>query len=412
MRIAMVSEHASPLAVVGGVDAGGQNVHVAALADALAALGHEVRVWTRADAPDLPRQVRLRSGVVVEHVPAGPAHELPKDDLPEHMPAFAGYLAGRWRTWRPDVVHAHFWMSGLASTEAAGPLGVPVVLTLHALGVVKRRHQGEQDTSPPAREEIEARLARGCAAVIATSREEVTELARLGMPRGRAVVVPCGVDTHLFSPVGRRHPAVPDDGRPRLLSIGRLVRRKGIDETVAALADLPGAELVVAGGAGRARQAHDPEAARLLRLADRVGVAGRVRMLGGVPREEIPALYRSVEVVVCAPWYEPFGMTAVEAMACGVPVVAAAVGGLRDSVVAGVTGLHVPPRRPDLLAAALRTLLADRVRRADYGVAGARRAAAHYAWPRVAVATLAVYERVLTSRAPAAVQDSRAEVDA
>ncbi|MGI8683242.1 MAG: glycosyltransferase, partial [Mycobacteriales bacterium] len=157
MRIAMVSEHASPLAVLGGVDTGGQNVHVAALAGALARLGHSVTVHTRRDDPDLPRRVQLRPGVTVDQVTAGPAREIPKDELLPYMAAFAADLRAQWESEleRPDVVHAHFWMSGLAALAAARPLHIPVVQTFHALGVVKRRQQGSKDTSPPQRLELE-----------------------------------------------------------------------------------------------------------------------------------------------------------------------------------------------------------------------------------------------------------------
>src|SRR3954464_5303978 len=139
MRIAMVSEHASPLAALGDVDAGGQNVHVAALSATLARLGHEVTVYTRRGGRDLPAEVEVE-GYRVVHVPAGPARHLPKDDLLPHMGAFGSFLSDHWSVDPPDVAHAHFWMSGLATSLAAHQTGVPVVQTFHALGVVKKRH--------------------------------------------------------------------------------------------------------------------------------------------------------------------------------------------------------------------------------------------------------------------------------
>src|SRR3954465_12031984 len=160
MKLAMVSEHASPLAVLGGVDAGGQNVHVAALASAIARQGVETVVHTRRDGTDLPRRIALSPGVTVDHVSAGPASPLPKDDLLPYMAEFAEDLSRQWKADRPDLVHAHFWMSGVAAMEAARPLGIPVVQTFHALGVVKRRHQGSKDTSPAERGAIEERLVR------------------------------------------------------------------------------------------------------------------------------------------------------------------------------------------------------------------------------------------------------------
>jgi glycosyltransferase involved in cell wall biosynthesis len=193
----------------------------------------------------------------------------------------------------------------------------------------------------------------------------------------------------MFRPDG---PAAPrPSGAARLLVVSRLVERKGIGDVVAAMAGLPGVELVVAGGPPATELAGDPEAARLAALAERVGVAGRVRLLGRVGRCDLPALYRSADLVVNIPWYEPFGIVPLEAMACGVPVVASAVGGLVDTVVDGVTGIHVPPRRPRVLAEAVAGLLADPERRAILGATGARRARRRYGWERIAGSTLEAY---------------------
>jgi len=394
MKVAMVSEHASPLAVLGGTDAGGQNVHVAALSAALARRGAEVVVHTRRDDPALPARVDAAPGVTVEHVDAGPAEPIPKDDLLPHMDEFAERLRRSLLADPPDVVHAHFWMSGRAALAAARPLGIPVVQTFHALGVVKRRHQGAKDTSPPTRRREEATLAREADRIVATCSDEVFELVRIGADLRRVAVVPCGVDLGMFRPDG---PAAPrPSGAARLLVVSRLVERKGIGDVIAAMARLPRVELVVAGGPPAAELAGIPEAARLAALAERVGVAGRVRLLGRVGRCDLPALYRSADLVVNVPWYEPFGIVPLEAMACGVPVVVSAVGGLVDTVVDDVTGIHVPPRRPGLLAAAVAALLADPERRATLAATGARRARRRYGWDRIAGSTLEVYAGLLT----------------
>jgi D-inositol-3-phosphate glycosyltransferase len=396
MRIAMVSEHASPLAVLGGVDAGGQNVHVAALAGALARRGDSVVVHTRRDAATLPRRVPLAPGVVVDHVTAGPAVGLPKDELLPYMEAFADDLRTQWAAERPDVVHAHFWMSGLAAQWAARDLGIPVAHTFHALGTVKRRHQGDKDTSPPERLELEAWIAAQVDRVVATCTDEVFELLRMGTDRRRITVIPCGVDLQRFTASGPAEPRPP--GVPRLVAACRLVERKGIGNAVTALAELPGAELHVAGGPDVAELEHDPEARRLRALATALGVEDRLVLRGRVGRDEMPALLRSADVVVCAPWYEPFGIVPLEAMACGAPVVATAVGGQIDSVVHGVTGVHVPPRDPAALAAALRDLLADDPRRAELGREGRRRAQRLYAFDRIAAATREVYDELTGAR--------------
>jgi glycosyltransferase involved in cell wall biosynthesis/phosphoheptose isomerase len=394
----MVSEHASPLAVLGGVDAGGQNVHVAALATALARQGAEVVVHTRRDDPGLPARVELAPRVTVHHVDAGPARELSKDRLLEHMPAFAEQLRACWRSERPDIAHAHFWMSGLAALAAASGTAVPVVQTFHALGVVKRRYQGDRDTSPPERVGVERRIVAEAEHIIATCTEELFELVRLGADHDRLTVVPCGVDLRRFVPRGPAEPRRP--GLRRLLCVGRLVERKGIGNVISALASVPGTELVVAGGPDAANLGADPEARRLCALAREHGVADRVDLRGRVSRDDLPALMRSADAVVCAPWYEPFGIVPLEAMACGVPVVASAVGGMIDSVVDEVTGLHVPPRDPDRLADALGALLDDAPRRRRLGTAGVRRARQLYDWDRVATATHEVYRELVARPRP------------
>jgi len=393
LRVALVSEHASPLAELGGPDAGGQNVYVAQLAGHLALRGHDVTVYTRRDAPDLPPEVRTAGGVKVVHVPAGPAARVPKDELIAFMPEFGSFLARHWRAARPDVVHAHFWMSGTAALCGARGLGVPVVQTYHALGTVKKRHQGTEDTSPPQRLEVEAAVGRTCRRVLATCADEVAELVAMGVARDRISVVPCGVDPRHFTPVGsgRR----PVSSPRRLLAVGRLVRRKGFDRAIRALAEVPDAELLVAGGPEADLLFAEPEAERLRKVAEEHGVADRVTLLGAVPHDRMPHLMSGADLVLSLPDYEPFGIVPIEAMACRTPVVATAVGGHLDTVVDGVTGALVAPDGEDhRLAEVIRTLLDDPERLARYGRAGRERVLAHYSWDRVADGVARVYSAV------------------
>jgi D-inositol-3-phosphate glycosyltransferase len=407
LRVAMISEHASPLAMLGGVDAGGQNTHVAELAMALAARGHEVRVYTRRDDPTLSDEVPLADGVVVEHVPAGPAEPVPKDDLLPFMGEFGRWLSARWSSgdFTPDVVHAHFWMSGLAALTATATSRIPVVVTFHALGSVKRRFQGDRDTSPQTRLGLERELGHLANRVVAQCAEEVEELSRMGVSRGSIDLVPSGVNTDRFTPTG---PRAERSGRPRILSVGRMVERKGFADLIQALRLVPDAELVLIGGPPPAEVERDPVGSGLLRLAERRGVADRVRMVGPVPREDMPAWYRSADVVACAPWYEPFGLTPLEAMACGVPVVAYAVGGLAESVIDGVTGVLVPARDVRHLAAALRSVLSDEVRRMSYASAAVDRVSSRYTWERTAADIERVYASV--SREPVTAGGTLTEV--
>jgi glycosyltransferase involved in cell wall biosynthesis len=371
-----------------GVDTGGQNVYIASLAAALAGRGHEVTVHTRRTALTQPDRVFLGLGLTLEHVLAGPPVALPKDELLPYMPMFAAHLARRWAHRPPDVAHAHFWMSGLATLMAARDLGIPVVQTFHALGTVKRRWQGVSDTSPAGRIAIEADIGRRAHAVVATCHDEANELLRMGVPRNRIVVIPCGVDLELFCPAG---PVAPRESRQRVLSIDRIVPRKGLDTVLQAMREVPEAELLIVGGAPE-----DDEVVRLERMAHFYGLSDRVRLIGSVGRAEVPALMRSADVLVSVPWYEPFGMVPLEAMACGVPVVVSAVGGHLDTV-AGC-GMLVPPRRPRALTQALRDVLGHPQLRTSLATAGERRARFLYGWQQVVGRTESVYLDVLTGR--------------
>jgi glycosyltransferase involved in cell wall biosynthesis len=403
MKIGMISEHASPLATLGQADAGGQNVHVAALAQRLAADGHTVDVYTRRDDAALPERVPLTDGVDVVHVDAGPPERLPKDELLQWMQPFGDDLAARFTDpgVRPDVLHAHFWMSGLAALRATrrpdhdhyGPT-VPVVQTFHALGSVKRRYQGAADTSPTARLALEKTLCREVDLLVATCHDEVRELREMGATDDRIRVVPCGVDLGVFTPGTDRTHEVDDDRPLRLLSLGRLVERKDVATVIEALARIAGqgppVELLIAGGPPLADLDRDPEVRRLRGLAERVGVADRVRFLGAVTHDDVPGLLRGVDVVACTPWYEPFGIVPLEAAACGLPVIASAVGGMLDTVVHERTGLLVPPRDPAAVADAL-VRLADRRFRLRLGAAARVRAERRYGWAAVARQTFEAY---------------------
>ncbi|MGW4952180.1 glycosyltransferase [Streptomyces parvulus] len=405
MRIALVSAHASPLDVLGR-DAGGPNVYVARLAEQLAARGHDVTVHTRRDAPALPDRVVLPGGAVVEHVPAGPPVRLPADALAAHTAAFGAHLARAWARERPDVVHAHFWPSGTAAQVAVRPYGTPLVQTFHTLAAEERRRAGGDhpatDPGRPERAAAERRLARTCRHVLATSTDEADALVTLGVPARRVSVVPCGVDAEHFHPAAdtgrtpeRRH-------RHRLLACGPPVPGTGYDQAVRALAEVPDAELLVAGGPPAGAVADDPGARRLTALARRAGVADRVRLLGAVAPDDMPALLRSADLVLCTALHEPFGFVPLEAMACAVPVLATDAGAHRDCVADGTTGRLVAPGDPGALADAVRALLAEERLRRQYGRNARERVLRHHTWARVADAVERVYRLALPEPSPAA----------
>ncbi|HRO59900.1 MAG TPA: glycosyltransferase [Burkholderiaceae bacterium] len=401
MRIAMISEHASPLACLGGIDAGGQNVYVAQVARELARLGHQVDVLTRRDDPSSPPVVDFASGVRVVHVPAGPPSFVPKEDLLQYMPAFArtcrDILAG---VARYDVVHANFFMSGQVALSLKRWLGMPVVETFHALGLVRREHQGSADLFPPSRIGIERRIVRLSDALIAECPQDRSDLVRLYGARERKItMVPCGVDLSEFSPIARaaaRAALGLDPDEFIVLQLGRLVPRKGIDNVIRAMPLIgTGARVLVVGGdAADADETLTPEIARLRRVAADCGVGRSVMFTGHRSRKELRLYYAAADVFVTTPWYEPFGITPLEAMACARPVVGSAVGGIKYSVDDGVTGLLVPPRDPTALAAALLRLRRDPQWACEMGRAGRARVASQFTWSRVAAELARVYRRV------------------
>jgi glycosyltransferase involved in cell wall biosynthesis len=250
MRIALVAYDRSPLtqlAELGDPSFGAQAAGVSPLARALARLGHRITVYARRDSKALPGSAILAPGVTVEHVTAGPPTPLTAEQGTAHLAEFSGYLANRWRRSRPDVAHAYLWTSGLAALAGARDLGVPVVQTFGSLGAAEHRH-GVTDSPPAARIRLEAGIARSADVVLASSADELAELTRLGVPRARVRVVPCGVDLERFTPEG---PAAERNGRPRLLAAEPLTAARGLDVAVHALAEIPDAELVITGGPTR-----------------------------------------------------------------------------------------------------------------------------------------------------------------
>lgn len=410
LRIALISEHASPLAQAGGIDAGGQNIYVAHVARCLVAQGHRVDVLTRRDDATLPGVVEWQPRLRVLHLDAGPPEFVPKESLLQHMPAFAA-SAGRWFTHSRayDVQHANFFMSGWVGLALRRRFGVPLATTFHALGLVRREHQGDADQFPPERVAIERSVVHGSDRLIAECPQDAADLLRLYGARPEQIVsVPCGVDPGEFRP-GDRQRARARLGLGRhefiVLQLGRLVPRKGIDNVVRALALLPAALsarlVVVGGGSPEPDEAVTPEIGRLRALAASLGVAERVHFTGRRERHQLRDWYVAADVFVTTPWYEPFGITPLEAMACATPVIGSAVGGIAHTVVDGVTGFLVPPRDPEALAARLLFLQANPELAAVVGQAGVRRVRDAFTWERVGHLLAALYGRLQLERAAA-----------
>lgn len=377
MRIAIVSEHATPLAAPEAFGTGRRNSHVAGIAAALAALGHQVVVYTRRDHPHVPQRVHTADGYDVVHVPAGPATTMSVDDVLSYTGEFVQFLESAWGRGRPDVVHALGWLSGVAAVLGARKHRIPVALTYHALRSTQHGYQRADDSASAKRLVLERIVGHEAARVLALCQSEAQVVLGMGIDRTKLAVVPRGVDLDLFTP---GHLPFGRNPTRRIVSVGRLLPRKGFEDTIRALSQLNGVELVIAGAGAPNGQ----ELRRLRRLAAGRGIGNRVVFAGHVPHDELPALLRSADIMACTPRHVSSGGAALEAMACGVPVVATAVGGLVDSVVNGQTGVLVAPGRPDWIAKALKALLGDDPRRELLGLAARDRARARYSWQRVA----------------------------
>jgi len=414
MRIALVaSQSSSPRPH----DPAGQSQRVTSLAEALGRLGHQVTLYAPKGSPALPAKATLAPGVTVEHLPAGPGghdgsrHRPAGDEAGLDIPVFSDHLARRWRQEPPDVAHAHFWTSGLAALAGARGLNLPVVQTFHSLGALHadatHRPAGtsRRDSGPArrparasagnelARIRLEVCLARNANAVLATSSEQMTKLAGLGVPRESIRVVPWGVDTGRFAPEG---PVAKRNGRTRLLAVRQSADEPGLDTVIRALAEIPGAELLIAGGPSGSGPANQD----LAGLAGDLGVADRITFTGDVSRTHLPALLRSADLLLSGEWEDPSGTVTLQAMACGTPVAASTAGVVGDAIIDGTTGFLVPPGQPSMLARRIRHLFASPMQLEAFSIAAVDRARSRYSWDRIGRETVQAYERCLPHQFP------------
>ncbi|MBL0704723.1 D-inositol-3-phosphate glycosyltransferase [Sinomonas cellulolyticus] len=404
----MISLHTSPLEQPGAGDAGGMNVYVSQLARALAAGGLGVDIYTRATSAEQPETVPLADGVLVHHVEAGPLRRLAKEQMPPLVAEFAAGMLARIEGGEsavPRVVHSHYWVSGMAGLEVSRELGVPLVHTMHTMARVKNLHLAAGDVPEPSnRERGEQRLADEAARFTANTAMERDELVRhYGVDDDRIDVVSPGVDLDVFRPAFRGRSRMGRGVRAadfHVLFAGRIQRLKGPQVLVAAAAelrrrrpDIPLRVTVVGAPSGSAGLDLDL-------LAEAEGLGDRVRRLPPVPAAELAEWYRSADVVAMPSFSESFGLVALEAQACGTPVVAARVGGLTRAVCDGRTGFLVDGHEPSRWAAVLEQLHDDPETRWDLG-----RAASIYAerfgWEETAEGTRAAYRTALREQAPA-----------
>ncbi|MDB5933708.1 MAG: glycosyl transferase family 1 [Massilia sp.] len=410
-HIAIVSEHASPLAPPGSIDSGGQNVYVACLARELARSGYLVDIFTRRDAIGQRQLVQWRDNIRVIHVPAGPAHFVPKEQMLPYMDAFARFVTrfARRQGEPYDIVHANFFMSGMVARHLKQVLGIPFVITFHALGHVRRLAQGDADAFPPARLQIEAALMREADRIIAECPQDRQDMEQLyGAQPERIALVPCGFDPRELWPLPTQLARAKlglQQEKFIVLQLGRMVPRKGVDNVIRSLAllrsrhDIDAQLLVVGGEPDQHADASTPEGARLRALAAGLGVAAHVLFTGRKERAELRYYYGAADAFVTTPWYEPFGITPVEAMACARPVIGADVGGIKSTVIDGETGFLVPARDPQAVARRLAVLHDNPAMARVMGDRGLRRAYRHFTWRTVAEQAVAIYTAALADAA-------------
>ena len=411
-RVALISEHASPLAILGGADSGGQNVYVGQIARHLAAMGYSVDVFTRRDSKLLPEVADWIQGVRIFHVPAGPPEFVRKEDMLPYMEKFTEYVSRICRRRRQpyELIHANFWMSALVAADIKRQLGIPFIVTFHALGRVRRQFQGEADEFPDERFAVEDRIVAEADHIIAECPQDEEDLIRLyNADPARISIIPCGFDPAEFWPISKPLARVvlgySADERI-VLQLGRMVRRKGVDNAIRGFARLverdpaPARLVVVGGESDDPDPLLTPEIARLRAVAEEERVGDRVAFVGRRGRDSLKYFYSAADVFVTTPWYEPFGITPVESMACGTPVVGSNVGGIKFTVRDGETGYLVPPDDPEALGQRLLHVYQNAKVRGVLGRQAIRRANDLFTWQKVTSALATLYEDVVVRSKP------------
>lgn len=405
-RAAGIVVHTSPVATLGGKDAGGMNVYVRELACHVARLGVPIDLFTRRTSPLTPEITEPCPGVRVVSITAGPAGPLSKNDLFPYLPEFAEQMAlfSLRDGARYDVVHAHYWLSGWVAHLLRRYWDTPFVQMFHTTAHMKNAVSATNDRESEQRLHVERRLLGLADSIIAANPDERADLIwRQGAPAQRVCTIPPGVDLELFRPsdgASTREDLGISPSVPVMVFVGRVDPIKGIETLLDASRLLAHDErlevkpllLFVGGDLDDLGRPQGP-LAEVEHQAHRLGIAGQVRFLGSRPQEELPALYAAADVVAVPSRYESFGLVAVEAMACGTPVVASRVGGLTFTVEEETSGLLVPMGSATALAGALSRVLLDPPLRAQMATQS-RIAAERFGWPTVAASIIHVYERL------------------
>jgi D-inositol-3-phosphate glycosyltransferase len=406
-KVAFISEHASPLATLGGVDSGGQNVYVAELARNLINSDYQIDIFTRWEDPNLPQTVYWEPGIRVIHIKAGPVEYIAKEELLQFMPEFIqGMLAFiKKEHIGYELIHANFWMSGLVACELKSRLQIPFVITFHALGEVRKIYQKEDDRFPECRVSIEKEVAKHADRIIAECPQDKEDLMNYyEAAEDKISVIPCGFSKTEFYPIDKSEARGilklnPDENI--VLQLGRMVPRKGIDNVIRAMSHLKSSNLearllVVGGDSYDPNPVSNPELARLMGIAREMNVAAPVTFTGKKDRDILKYYYSAADIFVTTPWYEPFGITPLEAMACGTPVIGSDVGGIKYSVVDKYTGFLVPPNNPEALAEKMRLLFSNKDLLHTMGANAKQWVNTEFTWADVSKMVAQLYQEIKT----------------
>jgi len=395
-NIAVISVHTSPLARPGTRDSGGMNVYIRQLSHEMGQRGHTMDIFTRRTDPHASEITEIDERTRVIQINAGPLDSR-KSGLRRYLPSFRdGVLAFQRREGRSyDLIHSHYWLSGWVGQSLKAAWQVPHVVMFHTLGEVKNRHHLDE-REPDYRIDGERVVAHDVDRVICASQGEKDMLGSLyGVPASRVTVVPCGVDTEVFRPlerVGARKQLGLPAKEPVILFVGRIEPLKGIDVLLRAVSHIEGRfRVLVIGGDGKDLS----RKAELAALAAELRIADKLTFLDAVPHDDLPLYYNAADICVVPSYYESFGLVAVEAMACGVPVIASRVGGLKETILDGQTGYLVPWLCPEPFAERLELLLNNEPLRQSLG-REARGAAERYHWSEVAARVEDVYHELVS----------------
>lgn len=406
----MISYHTCPLATLGGKDTGGMNVYVRELTRQLGQMGIHVDVFTRSQDDHVPHVLHeLGYGNRVVHVPAGPEHPVPKQELANYIPQFVEgvkYFACE-KGIHYDVIHSHYWMSGIAAESLSDAWGgTPIVHMFHTLGEMKNRiARTEAEREGEYRIQGEKQVLRRADRVVVATLAELTQLRFLYKANaGKLVVIPPGVDVSHFYPIPADEAKMYVGLKPEdrmVLFVGRIEPLKGVDTLIQAMSSLhltderPVHLAIIGGDPAAGPREMSAEMARLQKLCDDLSVGQTVVFLGKRDQDKLPYYYSAAELVVMPSHYESFGMVALEAMACGTPVIASEVGGLAYLVKDGETGFTIPDQEPDTLCEKISWLLDDH----DLHATMSRRAveyAQDYAWEKITMQIVDLYQGLLS----------------